>query len=257
MSLYNGAKIGGAKLGWTGDTVERSVAPAPAPRRLATVAAPATMRRQRQPRAPDRVPMLMSRLFDLVFASAVLAVALPALVLVAVALQIDSPGPLFFVQRRIGRGGRTFPCIKFRTMCVDADAVLARHLAADPAARAEWDADFKLRNDPRVTRLGALVRKFSIDEFPQLINILRGEMAVVGPRPIIAAEVEKYRSSYIDYCAVKPGLTGLWQVSGRNNTSYRRRVALDRCYVRRKSLLLDLRIVAMTVPAVLGARGSY
>lgn len=250
MSLYNGATIG-----WAGDVGDRAPAPLPT-RRGPAPQAPAIPPR-RQPRTPHGLAMAASRVLDLLFAVALLLAALPALLLVALALQLDSPGPLFFVQRRVGQGGATFPCIKFRTMCVDADAVLARHLAADPAARAEWDADFKLRNDPRVTRLGALVRKFSIDEFPQLINIIRGDMAVVGPRPIIAAEIEKYRGSYLDYCAVKPGLTGLWQVSGRNNTSYRRRVALDRCYVRRKSLLLDLRIVAMTVPAVLGARGSY
>ncbi|KPF78676.1 hypothetical protein IP88_03195 [alpha proteobacterium AAP81b] len=199
----------------------------------------------------------MSRLFDVVFAATLLLVALPALVLVAIALQLDSPGRLFFVQQRIGKGGVAFPCMKFRTMCENADAVLARHLAANPTARAEWDADFKLKDDPRVTRLGAIVRKFSIDEFPQLINILLGHMAVVGPRPIVPAEIEKYSRSYVDYCAVKPGLTGLWQVSGRNDVDYRRRVALDRAYVRNKSLLLDVCIVAMTVPAVLGARGSY
>lgn len=211
-------------------------------------------------RAPRQQPSLAqrgTRLFDVVFALSLLFVALPALVLVAILLQIDSPGRLFFVQRRIGKGGVAFNCLKFRTMCEDADAVLARHLAADPQAKAEWEADFKLRDDPRITRLGTIVRKFSIDEFPQLINILRGDMAVVGPRPIVPAEIERYRRSYVDYCAVKPGLTGMWQVSGRNDTSYNRRVALDRFYVRNKSLWFDLRIVAMTVPAVLGARGSY
>lgn len=253
MSLYNGVSAG-----WAGDGSQR-LAAEPTLRRAGLAAdsglvPPPSLRR---PRPQAAVAAACSRGFDLMFAIGLLVMAFPALVLVAVALQIDSPGPLFFVQRRIGRGGASFPCIKFRTMCVDADAVLARHLAAHPAARAEWDADFKLRDDPRITRLGAFVRKFSIDEFPQLINIIRGEMAVVGPRPIISAEIEKYSGSYVDYCAVRPGLTGLWQVSGRNNTSYRRRVALDRCYVRRKSFLFDLRIVAMTVPAVLGARGSY
>ncbi len=200
---------------------------------------------------------LVSRCLDVVLALALLVVALPALLLVAIALQIDNPGRLFFVQRRLGKGGVVFPCLKFRTMCENADAVLAAHLAANPAARAEWEADFKLKDDPRVTRFSALVRKFSIDEFPQLINILRGEMTIVGPRPIVPAEIERYGSCYVDYCAVKPGLTGLWQVSGRNNVSYAQRVALDRFYVRHKTILLDLKILLMTVPAVFGARGSY
>lgn len=204
-----------------------------------------------------RLSAAVSRFLDITLAAALLVVALPALLLVAIALQIDSPGRLFFVQRRIGKGGQTFPCIKFRTMCADADAVLKAHLAASPAARAEWQADFKLRQDPRVTRLGTLVRKYSIDEFPQLVNIVRGDMAIVGPRPIISAEIEKYGPHFADYCAVKPGLTGLWQVSGRNGVSYHRRVLLDRFYVSRKSVLLDMRILARTVPAVIGARGSY
>ncbi len=212
---------------------------------------------RRSPRQQPTLAQRGTRLFDVLFALSLLIVALPALLVVAVLLQIDSPGRLFFVQRRIGKGGVAFNCLKFRTMCEDADAVLAHHLAQHPQAKAEWDADFKLRDDPRITRFGAIVRKFSIDEFPQLINILRGEMAVVGPRPIVPAEIERYRRSYVDYCAVKPGLTGMWQVSGRNDTSYNRRVALDRFYVRNKSIWFDLRIVAMTVPAVLGARGSY
>jgi exopolysaccharide production protein ExoY len=200
---------------------------------------------------------LVSRGIDIVFASLLLIAVLPILVLVAIALQLDSPGKLFFVQRRIGLGGVTFPCIKFRTMCENADEVLERHLAEDEQARSEWAADFKLRNDPRVTRLGAMVRRYSIDEFPQLINIIRGDMAVVGPRPIIASEIVKYSDSFAAYCSVKPGLTGLWQVSGRNNVSYQRRVMLDRFYVQRKSIAFDMKILALTVPAVLGARGSY
>lgn len=199
----------------------------------------------------------VTRFLDIVLASALLIVALPALMVVAVLLQLDSPGRLFFVQRRIGRDGKSFGCIKFRTMCQDAAEVLEAYLRDNPEARAEWNTYFKLKDDPRVTRLTSAVRKFSIDEFPQLINIIRGEMTIVGPRPIIAAEIEKYGPYFTDYCAVKPGLTGLWQISGRNNVSYARRVALDRFYVRRKSVLLDMKIIALTIPAVLGARGSY
>ncbi len=199
----------------------------------------------------------LSRGLDIVLASALLIAVLPALIVFAALLKLDSPGPLFFVQRRIGLGGKSFGCIKFRTMCADAASVLEAHLNADAEARAEWNTFFKLKDDPRVTPFAAAVRKFSIDEFPQLLNIIRGEMTIVGPRPIIAAEIEKYGAHFADYCAVKPGLTGLWQVSGRNNVSYARRVALDRFYVRRKSVVLDLKIIAMTIPAVLGARGSY
>lgn len=195
------------------------------------------------------------RAFDIVFAFGFLVVALPALVLFAVALRLDSPGPLFFVQQRIGRGGASFGCIKFRTMRVDADAALARLLADCPAARAEWAADHKLRNDPRVSPVGRLARKLSLDEIPQLINVLRGEMSVVGPRPIVEAEIARYGAAFADYCAVKPGLTGLWQVSGRNDVSYARRVELDREYCRSGTFLLDLKIVLRTVPAVLRAEG--
>lgn len=207
--------------------------------------------------APSTADGIATRAFDIVFAVVVLLAALPFLVLVAVALQIGSPGRLFFIQNRVGKGGALFPCIKFRTMCEDADAVLMRHLAESPAARREWEQLHKLRDDPRVTRLGALVRKLSIDEFPQLINILLGQMSVVGPRPIVPAEAARYGRSFQWYCAVKPGLTGLWQVSGRNDVSYPRRVAMDRYYVMRKSLALDLQIVLRTLPSVLFAKGSY
>lgn len=199
----------------------------------------------------------LKRAFDLIFAASFLAITLPFFLLLVVALQLDSPGNPFFVQKRIGRGGRMFGCIKLRTMRVDAEAMLADLLAADPAARAEWEADRKLRNDPRVSRLGGLVRKLSLDELPQLVNILRGEMSVVGPRPIVQAEIPRYGAHFLDYIAVKPGLTGLWQVSGRNDVSYGERVQLDRIYRRKACFLLDLAIVLRTVPAVLRGSGSY
>lgn len=212
-----------------------------------------------EPLAGERpnVQMILIRCFDVVSASLLLVIALPFLVLLAIALQIDSPGKLFFVQQRVGRGGRMFPCVKFRTMCEDAAAVLEEYLARCPSARSEWARDFKLRDDPRVTRLGKTLRKFSLDEFPQLINILLGHMSVVGPRPIISAEIDYYGHYFADYCAVRPGLTGLWQVSGRNDLSYDERVSLDSFYVARKSLAFDISIIFRTIPAVLGARGSY
>jgi len=188
---------------------------------------------------------------------AIRLVLLPLLLGVALCIYAQDGGPVVFAHRRIGRNGRYFHCLKFRSMAVDAQERLAQLLAADPAARAEWEKDHKLRNDPRVTKLGAFLRKTSLDELPQLINVLRGEMSLVGPRPIVDGEVEKYGSRFSRYCAVKPGITGLWQVSGRNDTSYRTRVALDCLYARRRNLGLDAYILAATVPAVLTRRGSY
>jgi lipopolysaccharide/colanic/teichoic acid biosynthesis glycosyltransferase len=205
--------------------------------------------------APVRDSALI-RIVDVLGASMILLVTLPMLAILAVLLLLDSRGPLFFVQQRIGRGGKSFACVKFRTMQQNADALLAAYLRQSSTARADWDANFKLRNDPRVTRFGAFVRKFSLDEFPQLINVLRGDMSLVGPRPIIQAEVERYGSSFAHYCRVRPGLTGLWQVSGRNNVRYRRRVSMDRYYARRASLMLNVAILMRTVPAVMFARGA-
>lgn len=209
------------------------------------------------PEGATGVDAVLKRAFDIIFALTFLMVALPFIIVLAIALQIDSPGKLLFVQPRVGRHGRMFRCIKFRTMHEDAEQILAELLATCPASRREWEADHKLRNDPRVSRLGKIVRKLSLDELPQLFNILSGEMSVVGPRPIVQAEIPKYGSFFIDYCAVKPGLTGLWQVSGRNDVSYAERVQLDRQYRMRVSFLFDLGIVLRTVPAVIGAKGCY
>jgi lipopolysaccharide/colanic/teichoic acid biosynthesis glycosyltransferase len=176
---------------------------------------------------------------------------------VALAIFLQDGGPALFAHRRLGWGGRHFYCLKFRTMRVDAEARLAEVLARDPQARAEWDADHKLRDDPRVTRLGAFLRRTSLDELPQLFNVLRGEMSLVGPRPIVDAEIQKYGRRFHQYCAVKPGITGLWQVNGRSDTTYRARVAMDCLYAGRKSLLLDVRVLLCTIPAVLARRGSY
>jgi lipopolysaccharide/colanic/teichoic acid biosynthesis glycosyltransferase len=186
-----------------------------------------------------------------------LAFLLPVMLAVAFAIYLQDGGPILFAHRRIGRNGRRFYCLKFRSMAVQAEERLAALLASDPAARTEWERDHKLKDDPRVTRLGAFLRRTSLDELPQFINVLRGEMSLVGPRPIVEAEIAKYGRRFRDYCAVKPGITGLWQVSGRNDTSYRTRVALDCVYARRRSVGLDARIIAATVPAVLTRRGSY
>jgi lipopolysaccharide/colanic/teichoic acid biosynthesis glycosyltransferase len=198
-----------------------------------------------------------TRLLDLLIAVAALVFAAPLLIALAFAIRAQDGGPAVFGHTRIGRGGRSFRCYKFRSMVVDSDARLQALLTIDPEARREWELDRKLRNDPRITRVGNFLRKSSLDELPQLFNVLKGEMSIVGPRPIVAAEIRKYGSSFRQYCAVRPGITGLWQVSGRNNLPYRRRVALDRLYARSKCLSVDLKILLLTVPAVLSRNGSY
>lgn len=182
---------------------------------------------------------------------------LPLMVAVALAIWVQDRGPVLFAHRRIGRGGKPFYCLKFRSMALDAEARLQELLANDPVAAAEWEADHKLRNDPRVTPLGAFLRKTSLDELPQLFNVLRGEMNLVGPRPIVEAEVAKYGSRFRHYCAVKPGITGLWQVSGRNDVSYRERVAMDCLYAKKQNAMLDAWVLVATIPAVLARKGSY
>lgn len=181
----------------------------------------------------------------------------PVMLAVGLAVFLRDGGPVIFAHRRIGRGGRYFYCLKFRSMAVGAEHQLAELLTDDPIGRAEWEENHKLRNDPRVTRFGAFLRRTSLDELPQLFNVLRGDMSMVGPRPIVDAEVAKYGHRFALYCAVKPGLTGLWQVSGRTDTSYRARVAMDCIYARRRSLMMDAMIIAATPPAVLLRRGSY
>ena len=197
------------------------------------------------------------RLVDLCLALTALVFLAPMMVVVALAIWLQDGGPIFYAQMRIGRGGVGFKCLKFRSMLVDADQRLQHLLAQDATAKAEWDRDHKLRDDPRITSLGSFLRRSSVDEIPQLINVLRGEMSLVGPRPIVAAEAPRYGRYIRHYCSVNPGITGLWQVSGRNDVSYRRRVALDVTYARSKSFALDLKILLATIPAVLLRRGSY
>lgn len=180
-----------------------------------------------------------------------------AFFVIAILIKFDSPGPVFFRQIRIGQYGRRFPVYKFRTMAQDAERVLQDYLKQFPELQAEWLADHKLKQDPRVTRLGAFLRKSSLDELPQLWNIFIGDMSLVGPRPIVDAEIEKYGKCFELYIQVRPGLTGLWQVSGRNNTTYERRVELDEYYVRNRSVKLYFEILLKTVVVVLNEDGAY
>jgi lipopolysaccharide/colanic/teichoic acid biosynthesis glycosyltransferase len=197
------------------------------------------------------------QVFDVLAALGALAFFLPLMLLAALAVKLQDGGPILFGQERIGKDGRSFRCFKFRTMVVDSERRLQALLATDATALREWQQDHKLRRDPRVTLLGRFLRVSSIDELPQLLNVLRGEMSLIGPRPIVQAEVPRYGRWFSHYCAVRPGISGLWQVSGRNDLSYRRRVALDVLYVRKRSVLFNLWIAARTVPAVLLRSGSY
>ncbi len=192
---------------------------------------------------------------DVIIALLALGLLSPLLLAIAIYIKTDG-GPVLYAQERIGRGGRRFHCFKFRSMVVDAERRLQELLASDSQAAAEWAAVHKLSADPRVTEIGAFLRKTSLDEIPQLLNVLRGEMSLVGPRPIVPDEIERYRNDITSYYAVRPGVTGLWQVSGRSDTTYARRVQLDVEYVKNWSLLRDVSILLRTVPAVLLRRGA-
>jgi exopolysaccharide production protein ExoY len=212
----------------------------------------ATLPDERQP-----VGYRSKRAFDLIVAVPLLLFFLPLLAMTALLVRISSPGPALYVQQRIGFRGERFGCLKFRSMVLNADEVLERLLESSPEARAEWNASQKLRNDPRITPIGRFLRMSSLDELPQLINVLRGEMSLVGPRPIIDNEVPRYAADFSYYINARPGITGLWQVSGRSDSDYGKRVALDVAYVTEWSLANDVRILFRTVGVVLSARGSW
>ena len=197
------------------------------------------------------------RATDILIAGGTILFILPLLALISILVWLQDGGAPIYAQERIGRGGRIFRCYKFRSMVMDSRACLERLLTESPEAREEWERDHKLRRDPRITPIGGFLRKSSLDELPQLFNVLGGSMSLVGPRTIVASEVARYGRRIIHYYAVRPGITGLWQVSGRNDVSYRRRVALDCAYVKHRSLMMDLKILTATVPIVLMRRGSY
>ncbi|WP_080688012.1 sugar transferase [Candidatus Synechococcus spongiarum] len=201
----------------------------------------------------------LKRLMDITVAALALVVGAPLFLVVALVVRRSSPGGLFYVQRRLGRGHKPFGCIKFRTMVQGADRQLRRTLKTSAQLQEDFRRGFKLKNDPRITSVGHILRRTSLDELPQFLNILRGEMSLVGPRPIVRAEVERYGDAIDRVLSVRPGLTGLWQVSGRNNLTYAQRVALDLHYVSRRSLVLDLVILWRTLGVVLSPRdnGAY
>jgi Undecaprenyl-phosphate galactose phosphotransferase WbaP len=203
-----------------------------------------------------RISQVVKTVIDLTAASILLILASPFFLLVAL-MNLGSGAPIFFAHRRIGAGGKAFYCLKFRTMVPNAEQVLKEALERDPALAAEWHASQKLRNDPRVTRVGKFLRKTSLDELPQLINVLLLQMSLVGPRPIVESEVRFYGDDIAHYYNTRPGVTGLWQVSGRSNTSYTRRVQLDVWYVNNWTVWLDIAVLLKTFPAVLGRTGAH
>ena len=197
----------------------------------------------------------VKRSFDVTVAVLLIVMMLPMLAVVAVLVAMDG-GPVFFSHRRVGRNGKTFGCLKFRTMIPDAEHTLSQYLALHPEAAEEWKRTQKLEFDPRVTAVGKALRSSSLDELPQLINVLRGEMSLVGPRPVTEPELERYGAQSDYYKAVRPGITGLWQVNGRNELSYEQRISMDIDYVRNWSLLADARILFRTPKVVLSRDGA-
>ncbi|MCS0501281.1 sugar transferase [Ancylobacter mangrovi] len=206
----------------------------------------------REPILAERAPgRAAKRLLDLLVAVTAGVLLSPLLVLVALLIKASTDGPIIFGHHRVGFGGREFHCYKFRTMVCDADRVLRDHLAANPAAAEEWQRTRKLANDPRITFVGRMLRSSSLDELPQLVNVLRGEMSCVGPRPIVREEIVLYGPMAEHYLSVRPGMTGAWQVSGRSSLTYAERVALDADYVRNWSFWTDVLILLRTIPALL------
>lgn len=199
----------------------------------------------------------VKRIFDVVAAVVGLLLLAPLFVMMALLVKSSDGGPIFYGHTRVGRGGKIFKCLKFRTMRTDAQTVLESYLIDNPAASTEWNATRKLQCDPRITNVGLVMRKLSLDELPQLINIIFGEMSIVGPRPIVFEELEYYGTSAAFYLRSRPGLTGVWQISGRSDISYDKRVAFDKGYVENWSFIGDVAIILKTIPAVYAGKGAY
>ena len=202
-------------------------------------------------RNQSRHGRMLKRIGDVIFSMLVLSLGFPIFILIGILVRLSSPGPVFYIQKRVGRNYKEFGCIKFRTMYEDADELLPSLLDRYPLMRKEFEKDCKLRHDPRITKLGRFLRRSSLDELPQFFNILKGEMSVVGPRPIVDNEINKYNLFMEEVISVRPGLTGLWQVSGRNNLSYKKRVQLDLFYARNRNFILDLEIIILTLGVLL------
>ena len=203
-----------------------------------------------------RTSRFLKRAFDIVGALSIILMLMPALLVLGFLVGRDG-GPPIYGHERVGMNGRKFKCLKFRSMVINSKEVLEEVLRTDPIARAEWDKDFKLKNDPRITKVGHFIRKTSLDELPQLWNVVRGDMSLVGPRPVIEDELCRYAGDVDYYLMAKPGMTGLWQVSGRNDVDYETRVYFDSWYVKNWSLWNDIAILFKTVGVVLKRDGAY
>ena len=199
----------------------------------------------------------IKRCIDLLLVLATLPIFIPLCGLIALAIKLDSPGPIFYSQKRVGHNGREIRMWKFRSMVVDAENVLKKHLEQDESIRMEWEQNFKLKHDVRVTRVGGFLRRTSLDELPQIWNVLTREMSLIGPRPIVQEEILLYQDDFEIYKQVMPGMTGLWQISGRNNLSYPERVGLDVYYVQNWSVWLDVHILLHTIITTLRGIGAY
>lgn len=197
------------------------------------------------------------RAIDILLALFGIIILCPLLIVCFVGVAVTSPGPVLFRHRRVGFNGKSFYCLKFRTMVMDAPARLRQVLESDSRAAAEWATNYKLHCDPRITPIGDLLRKSSLDELPQLFNVLKGDMSIVGPRPVTEEELIRYSRAAKAYKACRPGITGLWQVSGRSTTTYSRRVACDKFYARNWSMALDARILIVTLPTLLDTDSAY
>jgi Undecaprenyl-phosphate galactose phosphotransferase WbaP len=200
---------------------------------------------------------LLKRLFDLIVSLCGLLFVIPLGIILGVVIYMDSPGPIIFAHPRIGKNGKEFFCYKFRSMVPDAQTVLQKYLSTHLDAKQEWERDFKIKKDPRITKIGAFLRKTSLDELPQLINVIKGEMSLVGPRPIVQAEVVKYGEYIHDFYLVSPGITGMWQVNGRSDTTYDERVQMDSWYVRNWSVWIDIMYLVKTCKVVFSGKGAY
>lgn len=200
----------------------------------------------------------LKRSFDIVFSLLVLIFFSPFFLLIALCIRLNSRGPIFYAQERVARGGNTFKCLKFRTMCINADEMLHKILQENPELRKEWTIYFKLKNDPRITSFGKFLRKTSLDEFPQFWNVLKGDLSVVGPRPFVQEEVTKYlQNKAPKILSIRPGITGAWQVSGRSNLSMEERVRIEETYVDTRNFWKDLGVILKTVPVMLFSKGAY
>ena len=202
---------------------------------------------------------IIKAIFDLFFSLIILIAGFPIFMIIALLIKLSSRGPIFFLQERIGKNKKSFNCIKFRTMHPEAEDILENLITNNENLRKEFEETHKLKNDPRITNIGKFLRKTSLDEIPQFLNVIKMEMSIIGPRPIVKNEIQKYGESYNKVISLKPGITGLWQVSGRNNLSYKRRVTLDCLYVDNMSPLIDLRIIIRTFGVIFfpNDRGAY